>query len=238
MTNPYNMQMVPQEYGYQTQYSNHGNSIGSVLGGATLGFAGGGTIGYFKNRYPVKKDGKVVDSFVKQVYEKVVDKCGGKELYTQTKNILSKIDKVKDPEAYRKLITENSDIFQSISKIIPVDTAKEVVNTTNLNAHKNTLKAALQSNIEHQKTLLKSTINMCWDSEKKKFVKPDGMQSEELFNIIKGTTNKAAYKKALKYGAIGAGILAGAVFILKLVAGSSMQKASQEILPQNQYPVI
>lgn len=47
------------------------NSGPSTLGMMTLGAVGGGAVGYFKNRYPIGKDGAVADSFAREVFVKI-----------------------------------------------------------------------------------------------------------------------------------------------------------------------
>ena len=69
MTNSY-ANMYPQG-GYQPVRNNSGPS---TLGMMTLGAVGGGAVGYFKNRYPIGKDGAVADSFAREVFDKNLNK--------------------------------------------------------------------------------------------------------------------------------------------------------------------
>lgn len=66
MTNSY-ANMYPQG-GYQPVRNNSGPS---TLGMMTLGAVGGGAVGYFKNRYPIGKDGAVADSLQEKFLIKI-----------------------------------------------------------------------------------------------------------------------------------------------------------------------
>ena len=104
MANSYAMNagnMYSQGGGYQPVRKNSGPS---VFGMMTLGALGGGTAGYFRNRYPVGKDGVVSDSFAREVFDKNLNKNTSsdvKKYFKQLKEVLKKIDKVKTPEEFR-----------------------------------------------------------------------------------------------------------------------------------------
>ena len=68
----------------------------STIGMMSLGALGGGLVGYFKNRYPVGKDGNVSDSFAKEVFEKNLKKNrpeSSQKYFKQLQNILKKLIK-------------------------------------------------------------------------------------------------------------------------------------------------
>lgn len=138
MTNSY-ANMYPQG-GYQPVRNNSGPS---TLGMMTLGAVGGGAVGYFKNRYPIGNDGAVADSFAREVFDKNLNKnCSSdvKKYFKQLKEVLNKIDKVKTPEEYRKLINANKYIIEEQCKAISSETLLDAVNTTNIKTSKEALK--------------------------------------------------------------------------------------------------
>ena len=112
MTNPYSMngyqgQMYPQQVYSPQGQSNSGGP--STVGMAALGGVAGGSVGYFKCRYPVGSDGQVSDTFTKEVFNKNLKKntsTSSLNYFKQLQNVLKKIDKVKTPEKFKKLINE------------------------------------------------------------------------------------------------------------------------------------
>ena len=224
MTNPYSMGTYPA-YPQQNQniYSQgtkqKKNSGPSTFGMITLGALGGGAVGYFKNRYPVTKDGNVTDTFAKDVFDTNLKKNSSKNVkqyFEQLKNILKNIDSVSTPEEFKNLINKNKDVIEDQCRIISKDSLLDAVNSTNLKDSKKALKDSLQSimNFELQKT--KNAIKLGWNSSQKKFIKTDEFKDEKLFNIIKKTKNNAQMKKALKYGGITAGVLGALTMIYKM----------------------
>lgn len=226
MTNPYSMQanpyamsypaypqeMYPAENYAQENYPAYPQkkSGPSTLGMMSLGALGGGTVGFFKNRYPVGKDGTVSDSFAREVFDKNLKKNrpeNTQRFFSQLRDILKKIDKINSPEEFKKLLKANKDILEDQCKGISSETLLEAVNSTNLKESKKSLKESLEAimNFEMQKT--KNAIKLGWNSESKKFIKTDEFKDSKLFDIIKNTKNNIQWKKALKYGGITAGIL-------------------------------
>ncbi len=227
MTNPYSMGANPQAY--QTMYQQDASAFPqaaksngpSTLAMAALGFAGGGTVGYLKNRYPVNKSGQASDSFAKMAFDNHVKKNFDKDqktLYTQTKNILGKIDKVKDTEALKKLLNKNKDVAEACCKNLncTLDDALNSVTSSNLSDTKKSLKEHLSRTNDFNTRQFKNFTEKCWDRESKKFVKPEGL-SDEIFNIIKNTRTNIQWKKALKYGGITAGVLGGLTLGYKML---------------------
>lgn len=207
------MNAYPETYpqGYPQTYSQKPKSNGpSVLGMATVGAIGGSTVGFLRNRLPVSKDGSVSDGFVKEVFEKNLEKNASnesREYFKQLKNVLNKIDKIKSPEEFKKLLDANKVIVESQCKGISAETLLDAVNSTNLKTSKESLKKALESVMSFEHTKTENAIRLGWNSEEKKFIKNSEYKDSKLFDVIKGTKNKVQWKKALKYGGISAGVL-------------------------------
>ena len=202
MTNSY-ANMYPQG-GYQPVRNNSGPS---TLGMMTLGAVGGGAVGYFKNRYPIGKDGAVADSFAREVFDKNLNKnCSSdvKKYFKQLKEVLNKIDKVKTPEEYRKLINANKYIIEEQCKAISSETLLDAVNTTNIKTSKEALKKSLEGIMDFELLKTKNAVKLGWNSESKKFIKSSEFKDAKLFDIIKNTKSNMQWKKALKSGVMGA----------------------------------
>lgn len=236
MSNPFSMQtsaysapLYPQEYYPQNiseAYPTYNQAAlqqktngPSVLGMMTLGALGGGTVGFFKNRYPVGKDGSISDSFAKEVFASNLKKNRPdttQQYFKQLSNILKKIDKVNSPEEFKKLLNANKSIIEEQCKGISSDSLLDAVNSTNLKDIKKSLKDTLTGimNFELQKT--KNAIKLGWNCETKKFIKTDEFKDNKLFDIIKNTKNKNQWKKSLKYGGITAGILGALTILYKI----------------------
>ena len=200
MTNSY-ANMYPQG-GYQPVRNNSGPS---TLGMMTLGAVGGGAVGYFKNRYPIGKDGAVADSFAREVFDKN----------------LNKIDKVKTPEEYRKLINANKYIIEEQCKAISSETLLDAVNTTNIKTSKEALKKSLEGIMDFELLKTKNAVKLGWNSESKKFIKSSEFKDAKLFDIIKNTKSNMQWKKALKYGGITAGVMGALTVGYKMLANKS-----------------
>ena len=195
----------------------------STIGMMSLGALGGGLVGYFKNRYPVGKDGNVSDSFAKEVFEKNLKKNrpeSSQKYFKQLQNILKKIDKVSTPEEFKTLLNENKGIIEEQCKGISSDTLLNAVNSTNLKDSKKSLKEALEGIMNFEITKTKNAIKLGWNSESKKFVKTSEFKDSKLFKIIKNTKNSGQWKKALKYGGITAGILGALTIGYKMLMPS------------------
>lgn len=212
MTSPYAMNGYPEAYpqAYPQNYPQSKSNGPSVLGMASLGAIGGGSVGYFKNRFPVGKDGSVSDTFAKEVFEKNLKKNASKETkayFTQLKTVLDKIDKIKSPEEFKKLLTSNKKIIEDQCKGISAETLLDAVNSTNLKSSKESLKKSLEAIMDFEILKTQNAIKLGWNSEKKKFIKTSEFKDGKLFDIIKGTKNNIQWKKALKYGGITAGVM-------------------------------
>ena len=200
-----------QAYNQAYPYQDRKPSEAPVVGLAAIGAIGGGAVGYFKNRYPVSKDGTVADSFAKSAFQKHVDKnlsSKGKEFFKQIDNIISKVDKINTPEEFKKLLKDNKLVSESNINGLSLDTLLETVNSDNIKSKKETLKKSIEAINEYNIDNMKETIKACWDKEGKKFVKPSGIK-DNLFDVIKNTKRNDQWKKAGKYGGITAAVVGG-----------------------------
>lgn len=222
MTNPYAMNGYSQSYPqtYQQPVSNGP----SVLGMATLGAIGGGSVGYFKNRFPVGKDGSVSDTFAKEVFENNLKKNGSAEVkkyFEELQNVLKKIDKISTPEGFKKLIADNKSLIEEQCRGISAESFTDAVNSTNLKDSKKALKDTLQSIMNFETTKVKNAVKLAWNKENKKFEKTAEFKDGKLFDAIKGTKNKIQWKKAFKYGGITAGVMAVLTIGYKMLTSKS-----------------
>ena len=225
MTNPYYMnsyqgQMYPQQaYSPQRQ----GNGGVSTVGMMAVGGVAGGSVGYLKNRYPIGSDGQVSDSFTREVFDKNLKKNTSPEAqnyFKQLKTVLKKIDKVKSPEDFKKLIKANKDIIDDQCKGISTGTLLDGVNSTNLQSSKTSLKESLEAIMNFELVKTKNAIRLGWNSESKKFIKTPEFKDGKLFNIIKSTKSSNQWKKALKYGGVTAGIMGALTVGYKMLVAS------------------
>lgn len=225
MTNPYYMnsyqgQMYPQQaYSSQRQ----GNGGVSTVGMMAVGGVAGGSVGYLKNRYPIGSDGQVSDSFTREVFDKNLKKNTSPEAqnyFKQLKTVLKKIDKVKSPEDFKKLIKANKDIIDDQCKGISTGTLLDGVNSTNLQSSKTSLKESLEAIMNFELVKTKNAIRLGWNSESKKFIKTPEFKDGKLFNIIKNTKSSNQWKKALKYGGVTAGIMGALTVGYKMLVAS------------------
>lgn len=226
MTNPYSMngyqgQMYPQQVYSPQGQSNSGGP--STVGMAALGGVAGGSVGYFKCRYPVGSDGQVSDTFTKEVFNKNLKKntsTSSLNYFKQLQNVLKKIDKVKTPEKFKKLINENKEIIDAQCRGISTNSLLDGINATNLESSKMALKESLEAIMNFEFVKTKNAIRMGWNNESKKFVKTPEFKDEKLFNIIKNTKSSTQWKKALKYGGITAGIMGALTIGYKMFIAS------------------
>lgn len=214
MTSPYMMNgnyYGPQYNQTYSPYQNQNNRGLPVIGLATGGALAGGAVGFFKNRFPVSKDGTVADSFAKAAFQKHVDKnlsSNGKEFFKQIDNIISKVDSIKTPKEFKKLLKDNKLVSESNINGLSLDTLLETVNSDNLKSKKDALKKSIEAINEYNIDNMKETIKACWDKEGKKFVKPSGIK-DNLFDVIKNTKRNDQWKKAGKYAGISAAVAGG-----------------------------
>ncbi len=140
--------------------------------------------------------------------------------FKQLKTVLKKIDKVKSPEDFKKLIKENKDIIDDQCKGISTGTLLDGVNSTNLQSSKTSLKESLEAIMNFELVKTKNAIRLGWNSESKKFIKTPEFKDGKLFNIIKSTKSSNQWKKALKYGGVTAGIMGALTVGYKMLIAS------------------
>lgn len=225
MTNPYYMNSYQGQMYPQQAYSSQGQGNGGVstVGMMAVGGVAGGSVGYLKNRYPIGSDGQVSDSFTREVFDKNLKKNTSSEAqnyFKQLKTVLKKIDKVKSPEDFKKLIKENKDIIDDQCKGISTGTLLDGVNSTNLQSSKTSLKESLEAIMNFELVKTKNAIRLGWNSESKKFIKTHEFKDGKLFNIIKNTKSSNQWKKALKYGGVTAGIMGALTVGYKMLVAS------------------
>ena len=211
--------------------------VGNVIGASTLGFVAGtgvgATIDYVKNRKPVK-NGAVSDNFAKRVFDKYVKNGiseNGKKFFVQAKEVLAKLDSVKSPEEFKNLLKKYQDVAKELYKGVSLDTVFESLNKDNLSSKVKTLKNDITSTYNNQIQNVKDSIIACWDSGKKKLVKPENFTNTKLFEAIKSTKNSINWKKVLKEGGITAAV-AGALVLAMNIAFSAGRPQPEQI----QYP--
>ena len=204
-----NMPNYPQGYVSSGTNVNKNQSVWpSVLGMAALGAIGGGSVGYYRNRYPVANDGTVSDTFARKAFKAQVKKGfseEGKAITEQTDNILKKIDWIRKPDKLKKLLRENQAALQLKEMGISIESYLSTINEENLKIVKNSIKENLNASRKNAYERFATLAKACWNSTEKKFVKPDGME-DSLFNIIKKSNATSKWAKAGKYGGITAGI--------------------------------
>jgi len=203
-----NVYSYPQNYGYMRQPS----LLGGTVKAATVGFLGGSAvtagIDYFKNRRPVR-NGETTESFAKKVLDRIIEKDyveKGKNFFKQKIDVLKNIDAAKTPEKFRKLMKKNREFCKTLCDGISLDTMCDTVTKENLKEKISAIKQRTQASLKTELQNIKDTVKLCWDSDKKKFAKPDCVDNK-LFKIIKDTSTSVDWKKACKYGGITAGVL-------------------------------
>ena len=238
MTNSYGTVMPQQNMAYQNypmyQQQERPSVIPTALGMATLGFAAGtgitAGVDYYKNRKALK-NGEVSDSLARKILDKMIEKdyvAKGKEFLKQKGEVLKGLKKVATPEEFTKLMKKFKKYASSLCDGITLDTMCNTVNKDNIKEKVNALIKRIEASLESEIQNIKDTVKLCWDSEKKKFVKPKEVDNK-FFKIIKNTKNNVNWKNAFKYG----GITAGVMGIIALGLGAMAARAQSV---QQQYP--
>ena len=199
-----------QEYqNMQTNNVSVPSVITPIIGGVAAGSAIGSAVGFFRKNSPVSANGEVSDTFLKKVFENHVNKNLSddlKQVYNQKQELLKKLIKAKDAETFKNILKENTAIF-NIEKIgIKIEDFLKSINSDNFKNLKNTAQNYLETDIKNHYQMFKQYISTCWDTTKKKFVKPEFVD-ESIFKVIKNTSNGNKWKAGLKYGAIGGAII-------------------------------
>ena len=210
MTYPYNMGAFAQG-NYQNNYiqEQNKNKGPSVFTPVAAGFIGGGAVGYYRNRYPIR-NGIVSDTFASEAFNKYIDKgyaIEDKKFFKQMRRVLKKIDKITKPEKFKKLIDKNPEVTQKVYNSVSVDEMCETLTKGNVKEKAKALKTALEGYRNIGVTNMKHAAQEYWDEAQKKFVKPDNLKNDKTFKTLISTKNTIRWRKALKYGGITAGVL-------------------------------
>lgn len=188
----------------------------AVVGTGIVGAGIGAFIGNKKNPF-ITKSGEVVDAFAKSAYEKYVNKAtdATKNAYNGGLNILKKIDTINSPEELKTLFNNNKEAAKDICAELK-QTPEEFlsrVSEKNLSNNKKVIKEKINAGNNTRYQDMKNQIQICWDSEKKKFVKNDAVK-DDAYKAIKKATKGIKGKIIAKYAAIGAGIAGLTGFII------------------------
>lgn len=200
------------------------SSIPAGMLGVIVG-APAGLIAARKN--PHFKNGTASDTFVKTAYDKYVNKFPdkGKEGYDQTNEVLKKIDKIKNTDELKTLLSNNKKAADEISTALNSTTDEFLSNITDksLSKNKKTIKEKLKAANTTRFQEMENYINSCWDAGKKKLVKPDNMD-DDLFKVIKKTNKRVRAKAKAKYAGIAAAIGGVVAFVAhKIYIHTKMQ---------------
>lgn len=227
MVNSYGMNSYPQ-MNYNQSFNqnvqpqqNGGNGLGAIVGMTAVGGVTGGAVGYFRNRHPVNKNGVASDSFAKQVFENHVKKNvsgSSKEFFKQLKAVTKGLDKVKDVEGMKKLLNANKKVFEGCG--ISLGTYLSSLTPDNIKESKKVLQEQIEKENMTNYQTFKNLTEKCWDKEKKRFTKPDGVE-QKIFDVIKNTKTKGQWKKALKYGGVTAGVMGALTLGYKMMTSAS-----------------
>ena len=210
MTSPYSMGTYPQtdyNQAYVQPQQRNGSKFSGVVGMSLLGGVAGGTVGYFKAKNNINKNGGVSDSFAKEAFEKNINKNWSKsdrKYFKNLKAFIEKIDKAKDVDGFKKILKEYSNVYDS--KLVSLETFMTSLSDKNFKASKKMLKEQLENKIMLGQQTFKNLAEKCWDKENKCFTKPEGLNSK-IFDVIKNTKTQGQWKKALKYGGVTAGVM-------------------------------
>lgn len=212
----YGPQQIPLQYD-GTKYQKP-SAIPIALTGAAVGAIAGAGYGKYKSSGTnsfISKNGDVVDSFAKNTYEKFINTSKtGKEAYNGGLNILNKIDSVKKPEELKQLFEANKEAAEDICKELkqkPEDFIKNITND-NLADNKKVIKEKIKAGNNTRYQDMKNQIQACWNKDKKKFIKSENV-SDDVFKIIKKSSNGTNWKILGKFAAIGSVITGVVAFI-------------------------
>lgn len=203
-------------YYTNTMPKKHFSAGNAMTTGVVLGGLAGTVVGATKKNY-VNKDGSFSDSFVKSTFENYINNSeeSSKKAYTEGLEILKKIDSVKTPEELKALFDANPEAAEEIFnelKQTPDDFLNKI-RKGNLNRNKKAIKSKINAGNNTRYQDIKNQIELCWDTNKKKFVKDENVE-EAVFNAINKSKSKIQWRTIGKFAALGAVAagLAGFVF--------------------------
>ena len=199
------------------------------VGGALIGATGGSIIASKKN--PYMKNGIPTDTFSRMAYNKYADKYASeavKKSYGQYNEVIKKIDKVKTTDELKTLLNNNPEASKEVSTALNKTTEEflSTVTDTNLASNKETIKKKLESANQTRYQNMKNDIARCWDTENKKFVKPDGME-DGIFDAIKKTTGRVKANFIAKYAAISALVVGAVAYLAHKIITIKKQNSQQ-----------
>ena len=141
---------------------------------------------------------------------------------------MKKIDGVKNQGELKTLLGNNSKAAELVCAELHEGSESFLENIThkNLRANKKTVKEKLVAGNKIRYQNMKNLIESCWDSERKKLVKPEGME-KDMFKAIKKAANAGRGKIIAKYAAITAAIGGAIGFI-----ANKFLSAKNNITPQ------
>lgn len=232
----YSYSTVPLSYGPNDQFGyevdanqNQRKSHPSLLAGgiaAVVGAGGGVIVGSKIN--PYMKNGVPTDKFAKLSYDRFVKSASDdvRQSYDQYKEVLKKIDKVKDADQLRTLMNNNPEASKVVSEPLHKETAEflSLVNETNLSSNKTIIKDGMKNAINARHADMKNNISSCWDAGK--FVKPDGMD-DKMFEAIQKTTKRVKAGCIAKWAGISAAVLGVATFVIHKIIRNKKESAQQ-----------
>jgi len=236
--NSYNMGQYPNNFQNYDNFNSKPLIFAPTVGSAAVGFVGGSVasvgMDLVRNRRPVIK-GEVSDSFAKQVMNKNIDKgyaVKNKEFFYQKNELLKKLCKVKSPEEFIKLLKKYQKYASELYEGMSFDSMCKTVTKDNVKGKVSALKNKIEASIEPEIRNIKDTINLCWDKEAKKFVKPKNVE-DKIFKVIKNTKNNIQWKKMLKYGGVTAGVFGAITLIYYMLINKSGAASKLENNVQN-----
>lgn len=194
-------------------YGQKRSSLPAACAGAGLGLITGTVIGI--NKKPYIKNGVPTDTFTKTVYDKYVNKLAPeteRTSYGQYKEVINKIDKISSVDDLKSLMTNNPEAAKEIETTLSGKTIDEYLNGVkdkNLNSAKKAIKKKLEAANNVRYEGIKTQITDAWNSDKKKFVKPDAMD-KKMFKAIKSAAAKIKAVCTAKTAAI-AGLIGGVI---------------------------
>jgi len=185
----------------------------AVFLGGSLGLVTGTIIGV--NKKPYIKNGVPTDTFTRTVYEKYVNKVADeaeRTSYGQYKEVIKKIDKVKNLDELKSLMSSNPEASKEIGMSLSGKTVDEYLNgikDRNLHSAKKAIKNKLEAANNVRYEGIKTQITDAWNAEKKKFEKPDSMD-KKMYKAIKRAASKMKAGCTAKTAAI-AGLIGSVV---------------------------
>lgn len=193
-----------------------------VIGGAVAGSSLGGYLGYKGQPYMSGDIPK--DTFTKNAYLKYIDKIGGaeKDIYTQGKEILKEIDKLKTADELKTLLQSKQEAAKEALGHSYDDIITNLTDA-NLAQNKRTIKNSLYAQEKNNMQKMKNWIQSAWNSNSKKLEKPAAM-SDDLFGAIKKSAGN------YKFANLGKGLLIGGVLsgIAGFVATKILEARAQQ----------